>query len=314
MLSVAIIGAGTIVGCHLKALKDDTESRLCAVADVVREKAEKAAASFGAAVYTDYLEMLDKEKPEAVIINLPHGLHEACVAACAKRGISMLLEKPMSVSGDSCDRMNSVCEENGVLLQVGHIQRYIAENRAARALIESGELGDLVMINDQRTVNYFAPSRPRWFLQKSIAGGGIWINYGAHALDKLCYLTDSTVESIVGQCSYPAEFDVDGSAQALVRTASGVTDAITICGYGVVPIHETMLYLTNGSIRLRTGEALWVCRGDSGVYEPVDVSGYEDAFVAQWRDFTDGIREGRIRQGDGAYAAEIVRKIETLWG
>lgn len=49
----------------------------------------------------------------------------------------------MSISYASCLRMNEACEKNGVLLQVGHVQRYIPQNRAARALIESGKLARL---------------------------------------------------------------------------------------------------------------------------------------------------------------------------
>lgn len=60
--------------------------------------------------------------------------------------------------------------KNGVLLQVGHVQRYIPQNRAARALIESGKLGVLAMISDLRTNNYFQPGRPRWFLEKRWPG------------------------------------------------------------------------------------------------------------------------------------------------
>lgn len=92
-----------------------------------------------------------------------------CFGLCGK-GIHILLEKPMSVSYASCLRMNEACEKNGVLLQVGHVQRYIPQNRAARALIESGKLGALAMISDLRTNNYFRPAVRAGFWKKRWLG------------------------------------------------------------------------------------------------------------------------------------------------
>lgn len=312
MLSVGMIGAGIIAASHLQAISDSAHTTLCAVADLVEERAASAASPYHAAVYTDYMEMLDKEKLDAVIINLPHGLHEACVLACAARGIHMLLEKPMSVSADSCQRMIEACEKAGVVLQVGHVQRYIPQNRAARALIESGALGKLVMISDLRTNNYFRDDRPRWFLQKSMAGGGIWMNYGAHSLDKLCYLTDSSIAAITGSCTWlAAGTDVDGSAQALVRMHSGISASISICGYPVVPVDETMIYLSEGSLRLHTGKDLWIAR--DGHYERVDSGHYPNPFDAQWADFVEGVTRGRAVHCDGDYGRSIVDFIESVW-
>ena len=312
MYSVGMIGAGIIGAKHLAAVASHPETRLQAVADVVLQRAVQACEPYGARAYASYEEMLDKEALDLVIINLPHGLHESCVLACAQKGVHILLEKPMSTSYASCLRMNEACERAGVLLQVGHVQRYIPQNRAARALIEEGRLGQLAMVSDLRTNNYFRPDRPRWFLDKAMAGGGISMNYAAHSLDKLCYLTGSTIASAAGSCTcLQPGCDVDGSAQLLVSTASGVSAAISLCGYCVVPIDETMLYFTHGSLRLHTGSDLSVTWGDG--YEPVDTSRYPDAFAAQWADFVEGIRQGHILHCDGAYGAAIVKTIELLY-
>lgn len=69
----------------------------------------------------------------------------------------------------------------------------VRENRAARAIIESGELGELVMIDDHSTGEYFTPERPAWFMTKKLAGGGVSINFGVHTLDRFCYLTGSNL-------------------------------------------------------------------------------------------------------------------------
>ena len=313
MYNIAVIGAGIISGRHIKAIDKHPDTKLAAVVDIDIQKAEKAALPYSAAVFTDYTEMLDTCRPDAAIINLPHGLHESCAIACAERGVHVFLEKPMSVSYVSCMRINDACLKNDVLIQVGHVQGYDPYNRAAKAIIDSGELGKMVMISDIRTTNYFLPNRPRWFLNKKTAGGGIWINYGAHALDKLCFLCGCGINSITGSCTYPPEYDVDGSAQALVRMENGVTAAVSICGYTANSLHETHIYLTDGEIKLRPFESLHVCRGTGGVFEEITPSGYEDAFHAQWEDFVSGLKEHRILRCSGEYGANIMKYVEQLW-
>ena len=311
MISVGIIGAGIVSRRHVLACAENPDTRLCAVVDLVEEKAREAAEPYGAAVYTDYLEMLDAQKPDAVVINLPHGLHEACAVACAQRGVHILLEKPMSVSFASCQRINDAVKENGVLLQVGHPQRYLPYNRKAREIIESGELGEIVLINEVRAVNYFVPTRPRWFLKKELAGGGIWMNFGAHSLDKLCYLTGSRVKSVTGKCTYEnKDTDVDGSAQVLAHMENGVTAAISICGYNVKPREESLIFLTKGSICIGRGKVVVT---KDGVDEEISLEGCPAPFQAQFDDFVQGIKDGKILCNDGVYGAEIVRHVESVW-
>lgn len=312
MISFAVIGAGIISGRHLRAIDKHPNARLTAVADLDMEKAEKAAAPYGAQAFTDYIEMLDSCPVDAVIINLPHALHESCAAACAERGKHVFLEKPMSVSYRSCLRIIEVCRKNNVLLQIGHVQGYDIYNIAAREIIASGRLGKPVMVSDVRTTDYFLPNRPRWFLSKKTAGGGIWLNYGAHALDKLCSLFSCGIESITGGCTYPPEYDVDGSAQALVRMENGVTASVSICGYTPKNIHETRIYLTEGEMLLRPFESLEVCQTGSKEYESITPPA-ADAFFCQLDDFISGIEKGRILRCSGEYGAHILKYVEQLW-
>lgn len=311
MYSVAIIGAGIVSQRHVLACAANPDTRLCAVVDLVEEKAKAAAEPYGAAVYTDYMAMLDQQKPDAVVINLPHGLHESCAVACAERGIHVLLEKPMSVSWESCQRINAAFAKSGALLQIGHPQRYLAHNIIARRIIESGELGDIVLINEVRAVNYFVPNRPRWFLKKELAGGGIWMNFGAHSLDKLCFLTGSSIQSVTGKCTYEnKDVDVDGSAQVLAHMENGVTAAISIVGYNVKPREESLIYLTKGSLCIARGKVVVT---KDGVDEEPSLEGCPAPFQAQFDDFVQGIKDGKILCNDGYYGAEIIRHVESVW-
>ena len=313
MFDMGIIGAGIIVESHLSAIKSRSDIQLKAVCDLEEERARKAAYPFGAKVYKNYEQMLETENLDAVIINLPHFLHEPCVSVCAAHGVNILCEKPMSISSASCRRMIAICQEKNVVLQIGHIQHYDPSTRAARDLILQGEIGDLLMINDMRYDNYFLPSRPRWFLQKKFSGGGVMINLGAHAIDKICYLTGSEVQEVSGNVTYlHPEFDVEGSAQAFLTMKNGVTATITLCGYDVDRyFNSTIMFGSKGYLKLNCGQDLWISKNGEPL-KAVDVSIYEEAFTKQLDDFIKAIQGDEVAC-PGKYGMHILETIEKVY-
>ena len=62
-------------------------------------------------------------------------------------------------------------------------------------MIDENRLGKLIRITEARNISYFN-NRPQWFLEKELAGGGMVMNYGAHSLDKIYYLTGSVISDI----------------------------------------------------------------------------------------------------------------------
>ena len=97
-MRTVIIGLGTVSRTHRKALALMDDVELVAVADVKPEKKEELPE--GVHFYEDYKEMLDKEKPDAAHICLPHYLHLEAATECAKRGINILCEKPSNMNGE----------------------------------------------------------------------------------------------------------------------------------------------------------------------------------------------------------------------
>lgn len=312
MLRVGLIGAGIISTPHLKALHKNPRTAIAAVADIDLEKARQAAGMYGASVYGDYEEMLQKEMPDAVIINLPHDLHEVCTVSCAKKGIHVLAEKPMSVSTRSCRAMIQACRDSGTVLQIGHIQRYFPENKKARELIVSGALGTLLMIQDVRTSHYFTPDRPGWFLDKKRSGGGILMNLGAHSLDKIKFLTGSGFAKVWGCSGIPqSDCSVEGNAQLFLRMESGVTACVTLCGYQDIPVNETTLYFTDGVLKLSTGNHLEIWK--DGAYEEVIRTDGQLPFEEQLEDFVKAILDGIPPVTDGSYSENIIEVIENIY-
>lgn len=262
MFKIGIVGAGIIAKSHAEAIRRNQECTVVAVADIAVEKASEIAAPFDAAVYTDYHELCKKSDLDAVIINLPHFLH--CEATCffLENKVNVYVEKPMAMNVEECDKMIAVAKENNVFLGVGHVQQYTEAHRCLKKMIQSEELGKLLRVTEVRNANYFA-GRPAWFLDKERSGGGIVMNLGAHTLDKLYYLTDSTLEDVCSIYTNKVnDYSIEEGAQILGRLSCGASVVCSYTGTTGGTTYETMFYFEKGVARVIASEKLSVYRND----------------------------------------------------
>ena len=312
MLKIGIIGAGIISKKHADAIQKLEQTLLIGVADIVPEKAKNFEESYGAKAYIDYREMVKKEKLDAVVICLPHGLHKEAAVYCAEHGVHILIEKPMANTVEECERIIQACEKNKVKLMIGHIQRYFSQIRKAKELLHSGDLGELVMITDNRNTDYFNENRPKWFLSKKLAGGGIVMNFGAHSFDKLLWITERTIEKITASISqhFPQQ-EVEGNAQILVELEGNVSATISFSGYNVPSVNEMVIYMTKGIIKINSDSRVLVSYG--GEFIEVKKDSQPDSFVLMWKDFIDAIHCNHEPQINGIYGKEIIRAIEAVY-
>jgi len=117
-MRIAVIGAGQFGRKHVETVRQEPSCTLAAVADPVQ------AADFGVPHYALYTEMLDREKPDGVIIATPNALHVGVGLACVQRRVAMLVEKPIAETVLASRRLVEAAERAGVPLLVGHHRRH----------------------------------------------------------------------------------------------------------------------------------------------------------------------------------------------
>lgn len=315
---VALIGAGIIARNHLNAIRqlnNQTQAGkllAVAVADIDEMKGREIAIEYGLSFYVDYREMVMKERPDMVIIALPHYLHESCALWCAAQGCHLLLEKPMALNLSQCDAILQAVSLSSVTLMVGHTQHYWPANIQAKELIQNGTLGRLIAIHDTRHLNYYSEARPAWFLDKDKAGGGIVMNLGAHSIDKIQWLTDSKVRNVLSSLSFDGPIgNVEGSGCIFLRTTNNVTAVIVQSGYEGVANDVTELIFTNGMAKLISAKGLWISK--EGQYELVQPIDDRDPFVLQLEDFIQAIQSNGEPNSSGRYARSVIAALEAVY-
>ncbi|OGG47136.1 MAG: hypothetical protein A3F84_16940 [Candidatus Handelsmanbacteria bacterium RIFCSPLOWO2_12_FULL_64_10] len=118
-LRAAVIGLG-IGRTHAAKYQALDGVDLVALCDLDEAALKRACEQFGAEGHRDAEEMMDRVRPDAVSLCTPPRSHLPLAEAAARRGIHVLVEKPMAASPSDADGMIRACRERGVTLMVGH--------------------------------------------------------------------------------------------------------------------------------------------------------------------------------------------------
>jgi predicted dehydrogenase len=230
-VNVGLIGAGGIANAHMKGyLAIPDAARVTAVADVVAENAQKRAEQAGGAkVFSDYREMLAAADIDAVDICLPHHLHADAIVAAAAAGKHILCEKPLCLTIEEADRVQTAIKDSGVTLMCSHNQLFMPPVARARALLDEGVIGDTYEL--RTTDSFFShldPENMGWRAHRETSGGGELIDTGYHPTYLLLHLAGSTPVEVFSMLSTHRLTHSEGedSAQVLVRFADGKVGTI----------------------------------------------------------------------------------------
>lgn len=121
-MKAVIIGAGHMGRYHAEKLARCQGVELAGVVDADRARADSLAGKHACSSYADHSEVLDKA--QAAVVAVPTERHHEIAAACLERGMHVLVEKPMASSVEQADELIAIAKRRGVVLQVGHVERY----------------------------------------------------------------------------------------------------------------------------------------------------------------------------------------------
>jgi len=121
-LKAGVIGVGYLGRFHAQKYAELGDVELVGVADLDSARAEEVAAECGCRAFTDYAELLGLV--DCVSIVVPTSYHYQVAKQAIGRGVDVLLEKPMTVTLEEADELITLADANGVILQVGHLERF----------------------------------------------------------------------------------------------------------------------------------------------------------------------------------------------
>lgn len=315
-IRLGLIGAGAVGLLHAEAATATPGISVSAVCDIDADTARNVAATVNAAAFTDYRDLIASGLADAVIINTPHALHTHIVTAAAAAGLHVLVEKPMALNSEDCSCMERACAEAGTVLFVGHIQHYLPPMIAAKAALDSGALGAPLAVADWRTTDYRRGTRPSWFFDPAVSGGGVFINIGTHCVDRLMWLTGRRVVSAHALATHRGEIGVETDVMARLELEGGIVGQLTVTSALLPQRDELTIIGERGTLR--------VARGSGAVLYPDDGSGpvhlakespddVADAFRGQLTAFAAAVRGQCEPAVPAAYGRQVIQAVEGVY-
>jgi predicted dehydrogenase len=123
-LRLAVIGVGHLGKEHARILAGLPGVDLVGVADARAEQADAVARRCRTRAFADHRPLLELEQLDAAVIAVPTVQHHAVAADCLRKGIALLVEKPLASNLEEADELVALARRRGTLLQVGHIERF----------------------------------------------------------------------------------------------------------------------------------------------------------------------------------------------
>ena len=218
-----VIGVGGMGSGHCTQLPKIPEAELTAICDTNPDTLAGAAAKYSVPGFATHEALLDSGLVDAVIIATPHYFHPPIAVDAFARDLHVLSEKPLAVTVSAADTMIAAAKKSGRMFGVMYQMRGEGQNRAARAVIESGRLGDIyrtsLVMGWYRSQAYYDSGG--WRATWSGEGGGVLINQAPHYLDVFTWL-GGMPKCITGQTRTRLhEIEVEDEAFATLEYANG---------------------------------------------------------------------------------------------
>ncbi len=226
-IGIAIIGHGFMGHEHEKMLSDFPGIRLVGISDSDPEQLTDVID--GVKRYADNAEAFADPEVDTVIIAINNRQHHDVVIEAANAGKHIICEKPVAMSLAELDEMEAAVRANGVTFTVHQQRRYDPDFRTAKAVYDSGTLGEVYSIKNQ--LYGFNGNMHDWHVLVS-EGGGMLYDWGVHLLDQVCWMfPGAKIKSVFADIRNVINKEVDDYFEIMLRFDNNVTVTVELGTY-----------------------------------------------------------------------------------
>jgi predicted dehydrogenase len=316
---LAVVGCGAVAQIHhLPAIAASDRVEAAVLVDADEKRARALAARFGVPeVATDFRDL--PGRVEAAVVALPNSLHAPVSIELLRRGVHVLVEKPMAMTVRECDEMIAAAAAGRTVLAVGLDFRFFDASLFVRNLLRDGLLGEIRRFDLRQGVIPRWPFATDFLLKKEMAGGGVLADFGVHVLDLLLWWLGDWTEV---EYRDDALGGVESDCEMRLTLGSGVAGTVEIsrtrnlrntCVFeGERATLEAGIWDSDPEIRLSIADREVALAGHAR-REGGPGLNFADVFVRQIDDFARAIRGRREPFVPGAEGRRSLALIEACY-
>lgn len=316
-LGIGIIGCGAIATKVILPVIKSLGLKARFVVDKDVQRAARDAKRFGIKRVTPSLSDAPLDEIDVAIVAVPNSLHAPISIELLRRGIHVMVEKPIATTVMEAERMIEAADANDARLTVSHVLRFAAAMQWIAALIGSGCLGRVKRLDARIGNPYQWPivSDSRW--DPKISGGGTLIDSGMHLVDLLLWWFGD-----VDLTRY--RDDADGGVEADLILDVKLPEG----GVGVIELSRTrnlrntvIIEAAKGLIEFEfSSGGLVRCEGAARSFEHDGAGGSElpietlhDLYCKALGGFVDSCRKNQAPPLEGREALRSLRFVESCY-
>lgn len=327
-LRTAIIGMGKMGKIRYDAMKKHGGFDIVALCDTNRHNLE----NFTEPCFLDWKQCLEETELDAIIVCTYNAYIPDIVCEALEKGLHVFSEKPPGRNLADTLRMQSSSEKSSSVLKFGFNHRYHNSVIEAKALIDSGLIGEVVcargVYGKAGNPNFSA----EWRNDTALSGGGILLDQGIHMLDLMCYLVGdfTKIKSHVDQLVWK-NMPTEDSAFAIMETDKGQVASLHSNAIQWKHKFDLDLICTNGYIALNGLLTATRSYGEERMtYYRKDLAGKtgklgkplehtlcfntDESWDLEIEEFYEAIVKGMpIKQGTIEQAVTVMKLIQTIY-
>ncbi len=326
---IAVVGAGLIGVRHIESAMKAISVDVAAVVDV-SEKGKQTAERYDIPFFNDIEKMIDTVSPDGVIIATPNELHITHAMPCVRKGIPVLVEKPLATNIQETRNFIALADKNHVPVLTGYFRRFNNVVQATKEQIENGRIGKIVSVHTHfwlhKDESYF---ENQW---RRLSGAGpININL-SHDIDLLLYFIGDIDYLHAYASNATRSFEVEDTAVIIAKFKNSALCTINMSdtipspwsweltagdnpSYPKTDQLYCMIGGTDGSIELPNNR-LWHYTDERHWYKPISseifMKKIQDPLIAQLEHFAAVIRGEASPIVSGLNGLKVMEVIEAL--
>lgn len=319
-VSLGLIGAGRVAQVHVAQLQGLAGIEVVAVADPRADAAAHLGEVTGAAVFSDFRQLLNDPRVNAVDIAVPHNRHYEVASAAIAKGLHVFLEKPLAADLTEATALVALADHYQSVFMVCHNLLFHPAVIRAKELLRDKPLGRLTCCRAwSRGWLDLAPGDFR--LSREATGGGAWVDTASHLLYVLEDLVGPISDIVALVACGDSRLGEEDNAAGMVRFDGGGTgslqisysdwDANSSAGWPAAWHLGYQLSGTQGAMQIDLAPSPVVHLQTSEVDDRTELeANLDESFAGALREFVDAIENGRVPR---VSAGDALRTFKQVW-
>jgi len=239
-LKAAVIGVGSMGRHHARVYAELPQTTLVGVADVAVEAGQQIASKYNVPAYTEYRELLEREKPDMVTVAVPTRFHQEVAEQVMDAGAHVLIEKPIAATVKEALALIARAKSLGRHLMVGHIVRFNPAIQTLKAHLDAGELGHIFQIVCRRIGPF--PAR--------IRDVGVVVDLAPHDLDVMRFISGDEPVRVYAETEQQIHTEHEDLLTAILRFRNGLSGMLEINWLTPLKVRETTVLGEKGMFKV----------------------------------------------------------------